>query len=190
MLKNTGGGGCSTISDRTSTATRLFSLVRRIPVFLELIPYHAVHTTPFSARGCRWQLNGYDATTISTSGYIPCVYPSVDFQRQLLLIVIYIATFTARTLRNNAGPRRDCTNHVKMHHCTSYTHMQHDTIPRRDADCLHNSYAEGLPKSHVYHTTTAMDFFHARRYRTHTSLIHQTLNYNDFNINEQHIQKY
>jgi hypothetical protein len=38
----------------------------------------------------------------------------------VLLIVIYIATFTARTLRNNACPRRGCTHQVKIHHYTSY----------------------------------------------------------------------
>jgi len=64
--------------------------------------------------------------------------------------------------------------------------MHHDAIPRRDADCLRHFDIEGLPKSPVYHTTSAMDFFLAWRYRTHTSLTHQTLNYNDYNINEQY----
>ena len=52
------------------------------PGFFELIPYSPVYITPFSARGCRWQLNGLSAATLSTSRDIPCVYPSADFQRQ------------------------------------------------------------------------------------------------------------
>ncbi len=34
---------------------RVFPLVRRIPVFFELIPYNLVHITPFTARGYRRQ---------------------------------------------------------------------------------------------------------------------------------------
>ena len=107
-------------------------------------------------------------------------------KQESLLAVIYIATFTARALRNNGDPRRDCTNQIEIHHYTSSSHMQHVAIPRRDAECLRHSYTEGLPNSPVFHTTTARDFLHARRYRTHTSLTRQTLNYNNYDINEQH----
>ena len=64
--------------------------------------------------------------------------------------------------------------------------MHHVVIPRRDADCLRHSDTQGLPKSPVYHTTSAMEFFPARRFRTITSTTHQTLNYNNYNINDQH----
>ncbi len=64
--------------------------------------------------------------------------------------------------------------------------MQRAATPRRDADCLRHSDAEGLPKSPIYHSTSAMDFFPSRCYRTRTSATHPTLNYSNCNVNEQH----
>jgi hypothetical protein len=47
----------------------------------------------------------------------------------MLLIVIYVATFPAPTLRNNVGPRRYYTNQVEIHHYTScYMHYMYFAI--------------------------------------------------------------
>jgi hypothetical protein len=90
--------------------------------------------------------------------------------QQLMLIVIYIATFTSRTLRNNACPRRDCTNQVEIHHYTScYMHYnyfatkQHVATSRLSADTERQPLPHGkfiliwesttppLPGSHSAH---------------------------------------
>jgi hypothetical protein len=57
-------------------------LVRRIPFFLDLIPYSLVHTRLLSARACRRQHNGQSAKPLAIAGVVPRLYPSAEFHRQ------------------------------------------------------------------------------------------------------------
>ncbi len=69
--------------------------------------------------------------------------------QQLLLIVIFIATFTAMTLRNNACPRRDCTNQVEIHHYTScYMHYNHFATQHQAATSRLSADTERQPIPH------------------------------------------
>ena len=76
------GGEEVSCNDCHLVAATIFPLVRRIPVFLELIPYSPVHTRLLSARACLRQHNGQSAEPLATAGVIPWLYPSANFHRQ------------------------------------------------------------------------------------------------------------
>ena len=91
---------------------------------------------------------------------------------QLVLLVLYIAAVAGLSA---TFARRYCPQTVEIHlrrFCymqhDHYTHMQHDAIPRYDAECVSQQHTEGEQKSPTYHYLVAVADSHARCHITTT----------------------
>jgi hypothetical protein len=85
---------------------------------------------------------------------------------QLVLLVLYIAAVAGLP---TIYARRYCPQTVEIHlrlYCfmqhNHYTHMQHDTIPRQDAECVSQLHIDGQHMSPTYHHRDAVADSHAR----------------------------